>query len=230
MIGAHDLHVQCFQGYGSNFIKQSGFSPDAYVQMAIQLATYRLWGEQAGTYEATQVRIFLHGRTETTRTVSTASAAFIHRMGLRPRLDEHDAVTRTEKLALLEQAVASHVAYMAHASKGLGVDRHFLGLSMVVQDGEAMPTLYSHPLYQRSKRWRVSTSHLTHPSIDNWGYGEVVPDGVGLSYSIHPNRCVFNVTGLREHGWTDKLCYLLEEALLEMQLLVELNKPPVSKL
>ena len=50
---------QSFHGYGSNFIKKSGYSPDAYVQVAMQLATFRLFGEQVGTYEATQVRPFL---------------------------------------------------------------------------------------------------------------------------------------------------------------------------
>ena len=51
--------TQSFQGYGSDFIKKSGHSPDAYVQAAMQLATFRLFGEQVGTYEATQVRPFL---------------------------------------------------------------------------------------------------------------------------------------------------------------------------
>lgn len=51
--------VQEFDGYGSDFIKSAGHSPDAYVQVAMQLAAYRLFGKQVGTYEATQVRQFL---------------------------------------------------------------------------------------------------------------------------------------------------------------------------
>jgi carnitine O-acetyltransferase len=35
LIGTHSLHVQSFQGHGGDFIKQSGFSPDAYVQMVM---------------------------------------------------------------------------------------------------------------------------------------------------------------------------------------------------
>lgn len=166
------LNVQSFHGYGSDFIKQSGFSPDAYVQMAMQVATYRLWGEQVGTYEATQVRPFLHGRTETTRTVSTQSSAFVHQMGIRPKMDETDSTARKEKLRLLQEAVDAHVKYIGLAAKAQGVDRHFMGLSMLVKDGETPPDLYSDPVFARSKRWRVSTSHLTHPEFDNWGYGE----------------------------------------------------------
>ena len=211
-------------------MKHAGYSPDAYVQVAIQLATYRLWGEQVGTYEATQVRPFLHGRTETTRSVSIESAAFVQKLGLVPAMDEHEAATRKEKLRLLTDAVNAHVKYIGQAAQARGVDRHFLGLSMLVRDGETAPDLYSDPVFQRSKRWRVSTSHLTHPKFDNWGYGQVVPDGVGLAYSIHARHCIFNITARKETGWTDKLSQLLEEALLEMRALIEMDQPPASKL
>ena len=39
-------------------------SPDAYAQMAIQLAYYRLKGTVRATYESAQTRKFLAGRTE----------------------------------------------------------------------------------------------------------------------------------------------------------------------
>ena len=230
LISSHELQVQSFQGYGSSEIKKMRYSPDAYVQMAIQLATYRLWGEQGGTYEATQVRPFLHGRTETTRTVSPASEAFVKTMGLRPKRDELDAAKRAEKLDLLREAVSSHAKYIGSAAKAMGVDRHLLGLSLSLSDGEIAPALYSHPLYTRAKTWRVSTSHLTHPRFDSWGYGEVTPNGVGLAYSIHPYHCMFCITALREHDWPERLSHLLEEALLEMQTLNDLVKAPTSKI
>lgn len=229
-VQAHTIEVQSFQGYGSDFIKKAGFSPDAYVQMAMQLATYRLWGKQGGTYEATQTRTFLHGRTETTRSVSTESAAFCNLMGLVPKYDEHIESARKQKLEALQQATTAHTKFMGKAATGQGVDRHFLGLSMCAQEGESLPALYSHPVFARSKRWRVSTSNLTHPLFANWGYGEVVPDGLGLSYSVHPRHCMFNVTSLKEHEWSTKACQLLEEALLEMRALVEADTPLRSKL
>lgn len=212
----HELDVQSFQGYGSDFMKKAGFSPDAYAQMAMQVATSRLFGKQAGTYEATQTRVFRHGRTETTRTVSPASAAFVK------SLIEPSDLTAGDKIALLKAACQTHSKYIGSAAKGLGVDRHFLGLSLLANDGEAMPELYSDPVFVRSKRWRVSTSNLTHPKLENWGYGEVVPDGVGLSYSVHKNNVVFGITALKEHGeWPERLGQYLEDALVEMRLLAE---------
>ena len=207
-----------------------GFPPDAFVQVAMQLATYRLFGEQVGTYEATQVRSFLHGRTDVTRAVTTDSEAFVKRMGLRPKLDENDSSARQEKIRLLKMATKTHAKYTGLAAAAQGVDRHFLGLAMVVQTGEQSPNLYSNPVFQRSKKWRSSTSQLSHPRFNLWGYGEVVPDGVGLAYAVLPRSCVFNITALRTTGWTDKLSELLEEALLEMQRLLEAEKTPISKL
>ena len=212
LITDHSLNVLSFQGYGSNYMKNAGYSPDAFAQMAIQLAIYRLFGHQAGTYEATQMRPYLHGRTETTRTVSPASAAFVKRMGLVPQNDLNDESARRDKLKLLQKAVKSHIEYIGKAAKGKGVDRHLFGLSMLVGENEVAPTLFTDPVYQRSKTWRVSTSHLTHPKFENWGFGEVVFDGVGVGYAVKKDCCIFNLTARREHGWTKRLAHYLEEA------------------
>jgi carnitine O-acetyltransferase len=207
----YEMDVQSFRGYGSLWMKKAGYSPDAYVQMAIQLATYRLFGSQQATYESTQVRPFLHGRTETTRAVSPASQAFVKAMGLRSGSGDG-----SDKKHLLEQAVQSHANYSRTAGQGQGVDRQFFGLSMLVKDGEDLPELFNHPLFQRSKRWRVSTSTL--PNMP--GFGPVVPDGVGVAYEVRPDSCAFTVSGRTEFAWTNRLCHLLEESLLEMEGLV----------
>ena len=219
----YEMEVQDFRGYGSSWMKQSGCSPDAFVQMAIQLATYRLFGSPQATYESTQVRRFLHGRTEATRTLSPASSAFVASMGLRAG----SGANKGEKERLLRLALESHVEYVRNAGQGKGVDRHFLGLSLLIEQGEETPSLFLHPLFQRSKRWRVSTSTLPNTP----GFGPVVPDGVGVAYEIRPNSCIFTVAGRTEFAFADRLCHLLEESLLEMKLLIEdINENPMSKL
>ncbi|RHY87974.1 hypothetical protein DYB35_007838 [Aphanomyces astaci] len=79
-VAGHDVHVESFFGYGNHAIKSFQCSPDAFVQMAIQLAGRKHWGKSVATYEASQVRVFLHGRTETTRSCSSASHAFANMM------------------------------------------------------------------------------------------------------------------------------------------------------
>jgi len=227
LVTDHEQHVQSFQGYGGNFIKKAGYSPDAYAQMAIQLAVYRLHGKQVGTYEATQMRPFLHGRTETTRTVSKQSYQFVKCMGMMANFNDNAASSDTKK-TLLKNAVKSHVKYIGDAAKGKGVDRHLFGMSMLADEKDGMPDLYSDPVFIRSKTWKVSTSHLTHENIENWGFGEVVPNGLGVAYAVKSDSCIFNVAARKEHGWTERFGHLLEEALLEMKGLHD--STPTSKL
>jgi len=226
-IDDHQLVAHDFTEYGSRLIKQMGHSPDAYVQQSMQLASYRLFGQQVATYEATQVRPYLHGRTETTRSVSVEGNAFIRSMGLKPGHDEQNTDSRKEKLALLKKAVDAHVDYVRSAAMGCGVDRHFFGLSMLVGKDEKNPALFADPVFARSKHWRMSTSTLSQPP----GFGPVVPNGIGLAYTVHDNGIYFCATARQEHDhWAGKITRLLDEALIEMKLLHDFEKTPSSKL
>ena len=205
-------------------IKKMGHSPDAFAQMAIQLAAYRLFGKQVGTYEASQMRPYLHGRTETTRSVSKESSEFVKRMGMIANFDDTQPSLEAKRL-LLQKATKSHTAYISKAANGEAVDRHLLGISMLANDEDNIPSLYMDPLFVRSKRWRLSTSNLMHPNVENWGFGEVVPDGLGIGYSVKPNSCIFNICARKEHSFTLKFSQLLEEALLEMRALSDIGSP-----
>lgn len=52
-------------------------SPDAYIQMALQLAWYKTRGEFTATYETALTRMFAKGRTETIRTFTSDSRAWV---------------------------------------------------------------------------------------------------------------------------------------------------------
>ena len=66
---------------------------------------------------------------------------------------------------------------------------------------------------------------MTHKNFDNWGWGEVVPDGVGVAYSIHPTHCVFNVTALKSTNYSKRLAHLLGVSLTEMKSLFDFDLP-----
>jgi Choline/Carnitine o-acyltransferase len=52
-------------------------SPDAFLQMVLQLAWYKTRGTFTATYETALTRMFHQGRTETIRTLTTESRAFV---------------------------------------------------------------------------------------------------------------------------------------------------------
>lgn len=72
-----DLQVLQFQKHGKDFIKKMSMSPDSYVQMAIQLAYFKLMGTWAATYESAGMKKYAWGRTETCRSVSMESTLFL---------------------------------------------------------------------------------------------------------------------------------------------------------
>lgn len=196
-----------FTGYGKKFIKSHGFICHDLVQQAIQLAGYRLFGKQVGTYEAALTRTFLHGRTETARPVSPQSKAFVESMGLEPTDGSQE-----KKLALLKQAAAVHDGYQNAACNGQGVDRHFFGLAGMAADGDTLPSLFSDPLYLRSKQWKLSTSSV----IFTPGFGPSTNDGVAVGYRVEAGSCTFTITSRSENKAVTQFCKLLDGALTEI--------------
>eukprot|EP01079_Euglenida_sp_SAG-EU17-18_P005804 gene5804-1035_t len=128
----NDTKAMKFCRFGGLFIKNHGMSPDAFVQLAIQLASYKMTGIPCATYESASTRQFLHGRTETVRSCTTASLKFCQNAHkpLLPRGDcTHDEQT---PLQLLQQAVKIHVSTMVNAKNGYGIDRHLFVLKVTL--------------------------------------------------------------------------------------------------
>ncbi|KAL2872759.1 carnitine O-acetyltransferase CAT2 [Aspergillus lucknowensis] len=181
-IAAHELRVQAYQGYGKGLIKKFKCSPDAYVQMIIQLAYFKMYGKNRPTYESASTRKFQEGRTETVRSVSDDSVAFCKAI-----MDP--AVLREEAVRLFRAALAAHVKYTAEASDGKGVDRHLFGLKKLLREGEPLPAIYSDPAYTYSGSWYLSTSQLSSEYFNGYGWSQVIDDGFGIAYMINENRC-----------------------------------------
>ena len=74
------MKVLNFTGFGKGKIKTFKLSPDSFVQMAIQLAFYRLHGVPVATYESGGTRVYKEGRTETIRSCSQESYDFTTKM------------------------------------------------------------------------------------------------------------------------------------------------------
>jgi carnitine O-acetyltransferase len=183
VIGMHDLKVQAYQGYGKGLIKKFKCSPDAYVQMIIQLAYHKMFGVSRPTYESAATRRFQQGRTETCRSVSDESVAFCNAMA-NPDVPEADCVIA------FRAALDAHVKYITDASDGKGVDRHLFGLKKLLEPGEELPALYKDKAYGYSSSWYLSTSQLSSEYFNGYGWSQVIDDGFGIAYMINENRYV----------------------------------------
>ena len=183
LIGQHELRVQAYQCYGKALIKKFKCSPDAYVQMVIQLAYHKMYGVNRPTYESAAVRRFQQGRTETCRTVSDDSVAFCTAMA--------DPEFPSEECArLFRAAVDAHIKYISDASDGKGVDRHLFGLKKCLKEGEEMPAIFKDPAFAYSSKWYLSSSQLSSEYFNGYGWSQVVDEGFGIAYMINENRYV----------------------------------------
>ncbi|KAJ3062174.1 Carnitine O-acetyltransferase mitochondrial [Podochytrium sp. JEL0797] len=222
LVGKHDLKVTVFEGYGKNLIKKLGCSPDAYAQMAIQLAYYKTYGVCRATYESAQTKKYAYGRTETGRSVSVESVAWVKAM-------QDPTVSPVTKGELGRKAIAAQSSYMAKAVDGKGVDRHLLGLRLVLKPNETKPTIFTDPSYALSSHWNLSTSQISSEYYNGYGWGEVVADGYGCAYMVNNNVLQFNLVSQKLQN--DEMRFNLMQALREMKPVFEATAPaPKAKL
>ncbi|KAB7506160.1 Carnitine O-acetyltransferase [Armadillidium nasatum] len=210
-----DLEMTCFTftGFGKNYIKSQKLSPDSFIQMAIQLAFYRIHKEPGAQYESASTRKFLHGRTETIRSCSEESTHFAQKM-----LDPN--ANSTQKVMALKSAIEAHKKYALDAVNGRGVDRHLLGLKMIaIEQGMDIPKLFMDVSYLRSSHMRLSTSQVPAECEAFMCYGPLVPDGYGCCYNPRSDSIVFGTSALNSSPETHSTVFrkALEESLYDMR-------------
>lgn len=125
LIEQNEFQCLDFTTYGKNFITSTGFSPDAFVQMAFQAAYYGLYGKVESTYEPAMTKFFLHGRTEAIRSVSDESLKFIQSFWADNPAED--------KIEALQKACQKHVSVTKECAKAEGCDRHLYALYSVWQ-------------------------------------------------------------------------------------------------
>ena len=183
LIAQHDLRVQAYQGYGKGLMKKFKCSPDAYVQMLIQLAYHKMYGCNRPTYESATTRRFQQGRTETCRSVSEECVAFCDAIA-DPEIPAEECAKR------FRAACAAHVKYVSDASDGKGVDRHLFGLKKCLKEGEEVPEIFTDRAYGYSGTWYLSSSQLSSEYFNGYGWSQVVDEGWGIAYMINEERYV----------------------------------------
>lgn len=213
-----------FSDYGKNFIKTQKFSPDSFIQMAIQFAFYRLHHVPGAHYESAGTRLYVHGRTETIRSCSKESVAFAKAM-VESKNDQ-------EKLQKLKEAIDSHKKYVSQAVQGYGIDRHLLGLKLIAKDnGIPVPELYSDEGYVKSSTFRLSTSQVASIYDAFMCYGPLTNDGYGCCYSPRNNDIWFGLSSMRSNNETSTALFkksLQESLQLMYQLLVKVGEQPLK--
>lgn len=213
----NSLDIKTFQyyGLGKKSIKTFKTSPDAFIQMLIQLGYYKMTGICKPTYESASTRKYYKGRTETCRSVSLESQKFVTNWA---------SLKNDLRMNLFQDAIKSHLNYITLASNGEGCDRHLFGLKQLYEPGEKIHPFYEDPMYSYSSHWYLSTSQLSSNNFNGYGWSPVVPDGFGLAYMINNDFLHINITCFKDNGFgytSEKLNYYLTELANEIREMFE---------
>jgi len=190
-----DLYVYPFTKFGKHKITRTWkCSPDAFIQMSLQLAHLLDKDKHVLTYESAMTRLWRDGRTETVRSATIDAVKFVSML-----LD--DNIPRKEVLAQFRAATTNHVKMNLNAMVGKGIDRHLFGLYVICSylglESSFLKKAFSMP-------WGLSTSQTPTTQLADitkadkeysiicpgGGFGPVDKNGYGVSYTIMADSLV----------------------------------------
>uniref|UniRef100_A0A4W5KI42 Choline O-acetyltransferase n=1 Tax=Hucho hucho TaxID=62062 RepID=A0A4W5KI42_9TELE len=221
-----DMDVHKFEVYGKEFIKKQKMSPDAYIQIALQLAFYRCNGRLVSTYESASIRRFHEGRVDNIRSATPEALAFVKAM-----TDEKTSLSNSEKIKRLWNAINAQTNYTIAAITGMGIDNHLLGLREISQELQVeVPEIFTDETYVASNQFILSTSQVPTTVEMFCCYGPVVPNGYGCCYNPQADHLLFSVTSFHGSTETSSAVFIqaLDEGLVEMRDLCKKSNKPQS--
>ncbi|NXO77285.1 CLAT acetyltransferase, partial [Sitta europaea] len=210
-----DFIAYKFEHYGKEFIKTQKISPDAFIQVALQLAFYRCHRKLVPTYESASLRRFDEGRVDNIRSATSEAFAFVQAM-----TGDKTAVSDSEKMQKLKDAVAAQTNYSILAVTGMAIDNHLLGLREVAREHfKELPEIFTDETYLTSNRFILSTSQVPTTMEMFCCYGPVVPNGYGACYNPQPEHILFCISSFKECEETSSGMFAkaVEESLLAMR-------------
>ncbi|RZF35756.1 hypothetical protein LSTR_LSTR012054 [Laodelphax striatellus] len=205
-------------GFGKDNIQKHNLHPDAFIQMALQLAYWRMHGKPAPCYETATTRMFYNGRTETMRSCTPEAVKWCQNM-------DNSSVSSAEKVKLLKAAITRHVELMKEAQGNAGCDRHLFGLYCVaMESGLPVPAIFEDPNFLKSGgngNFILSTSLVGYTELGG-GVGPMCKEGYGCFYNITGDRFFITLSVHRDSYETSapKFFTQLVDALFDMDYLL----------
>ena len=213
--------VLTFANFGSNRAKQLGVSPDAFVQMAYQLAHRRAKGFTGATYESIATRQYQNGRTEAMRVVTPEVPGFVTTM------DDPSADAGVRRATFLA-AAAAHVRRAKECQAGHAPEQHLWELQLIQRRGGAALGVDVEPALFRSPGWLISrddylsTSSAPTTAIDCFGFGSTSSQCIGVGYVLLPDRLTVHLSTPRSVAdGMDAFAEQLDIALRDLTDLLE---------
>lgn len=168
----------------ASFFRRHKCPPRSCVMMAIQLAIRRHFGFSPGSFETVSLSHFLGGRVELNHVIWPEVAKFCAAAAG----ESLSAIGTSQSSGLRNlffQGMKTHAKNLFRASGGHGIDRHLQCLQWSIQDGESVPSLFTSPLYQKSRSVNVMTDSLATGVLE---CGAVQPEPNSFWIHLEPEE------------------------------------------
>jgi len=212
----NDLEVFRFTDFGKSFIKSCRCSPDAFLQLSLQLTIYRMYGHIVPTYESASTRRYRLGRVDSIRASHPEALSWCISMS--------KGNTKEERRKAFEIAIKKQTKVMIDNILGQGLDIPLLGLREATKELGLWDkqNVFKNTAYQKLNEFELSTSQVPvglDPSF--MGYGAVVPDGYGVSYNPYQSSIIFCICSFHSSEKTDSRSFAenLMRSLMDMKQL-----------
>uniref|UniRef100_A0A674BRU4 Carnitine O-acetyltransferase b n=1 Tax=Salmo trutta TaxID=8032 RepID=A0A674BRU4_SALTR len=194
----NDLDIRCFnfQRFGKELPKRHNLSPNSFIQVALQLAYYKVHNEVCASCDIASQRMFRGGRTDYIRSPTNQMLKFV--------------------LTFDDPSIT--------ALKGQSIDRHLLGLKLqAIEEGLSVPRLFMDTAYGLATHWKLRTGQVPANTDSVMCFGPLVPDGYAVCYNPQPDHVHFSVTAFNccEETQAETLAATLHSTLCQLQELLQ---------
>lgn len=217
LINDLDVNVFNFKRFGKELPKRNKMSPNAFIQVALQLSYYRVHNEVCPSCDIASQRMFRGGRTEYIRSPTKEALTFVLAF-------DNPSVSREVKQQLFREAVEAYAALTELALKGQGIDRHLLGLKLqAIEQGLSIPKIFMDTGYGFATHWKLRTGQVPANTDSVMCFGPLVPDGYAICYNPQDNHVHFSITAFNccEETHAETMAQTVQNTLCDLQELLE---------
>nr|AMQ24276.1 catalase [Epinephelus coioides] len=217
LINDLDVNVFNFKKFGKDLPKQHNLSPNSFIQVALQLAYYRVHNEVCVACDIASQRMFRGGRTEYIRSPTNETLKFILAF-------DDPSVSREAKIQLFREAVDAYTALTQQVLRGYGIDHHLLGLKLqAIEEGMSIPKIFMDTAYGLATHWKLRTGQVPANTDSVMCFGPLVPDGYAICYNPQADHVHFSITAFNccEETHAETLALTLKNTWCQLQELLQ---------
>ncbi|OWB73960.1 hypothetical protein B5S31_g3729 [[Candida] boidinii] len=231
LINQHEYVVSKIDKFGFNlFDNKMKVNSDSFIQLAIQITYYALYGKLPSSSEPITTRKFKNSRTETiciqSDSILRCCQSFITN------------TTFQTKWKLIMDSLCEHKLKIRNAMNGKGFERHLSALRSAYLQRNVLnkmykdlpdissspndfPPLIFDPLLDHLYRIELLSANCGNPALDMFGLTPSIPQGFGIGYIVKDDHITFVCSS--QWRQTGRFLETLKNVMQEMKNCWKLN-------